>query len=408
MKVLHITGAYPVSESDSHGIIIAQLCESITEEGVTTFVLAPRQNARDLQETRNNITIYRYGYMPMQRLEMLPGTSGSFSALQHSFIAWINLPFFLFFEFVYAFRCIRREGIDIIHSHWIIPHGIIGALLSALCSKPHISSIHGSDAYIIQKTGFLKLYVSLIGVYTDLFTANSSFTTDQIIQALSTRKKEKIRTIPMGVNGDRFKKKNTVRKGVNKERFVLYVGRLIPLKGVLTLIAAMKQVTDTMEHITLRIIGDGPEYEKCQQLVQNLQLEKNIHLLGRIPNQDLCQYYHESDLFVLPSVVRAGQAEGLGVVLLEAMAAGVPVIGTKTGGIVDIITDGVNGLLVPPDDPDALAAAIVKILQNPDLAERFREAGRETIEDRFSWTVIAREFCTLYRQYYRRVIHGPA
>jgi len=92
------------------------------------------------------------------------------------------------------------------------------------------------------------------------------------------------------------------------------------------------------------------------------------------------------------------QTEGLGVVLLEVMASGVPVIGSNTGGIPDIIKDGVNGLLVQPGDPKALADAIIRIFEDRDLADRLREAGLETVKGRFSWDKISDQFIEVYRE----------
>jgi glycosyltransferase involved in cell wall biosynthesis len=121
--------------------------------------------------------------------------------------------------------------------------------------------------------------------------------------------------------------------------------------------------------------------------------------MGKVTDAELNQAYLGSTLFVLPSTERKGFVmEGLGVVLLEAMASGVPAIGSNTGGIPDIIEDGVNGLLVPPGDPDALAEAIIRILEDQDLADRFREAGLETVKGRFSWDKISDQFIEVYRE----------
>jgi len=123
-----------------------------------------------------------------------------------------------------------------------------------------------------------------------------------------------------------------------------------------------------------------------------------IEFTGRVDRNTLFVQYQQADLLVLPSVTMNGQTEGLGVVLLEAMAAGVPVIGSRTGGIPDIIEDGVNGLLVPPGDPGALADAILSILSDPDLADRFRTAGLQTVQERFSWDSIADRFIQVYKK----------
>lgn len=149
--------------------------------------------------------------------------------------------------------------------------------------------------------------------------------------------------------------------------------------------------------IQLIIIGDGPNREELIRLSDNLQMRSLICFLTKQDRLSLLSYYQNADIFVLPSIIFQNQTEGLGVVLLEAMASGVPVIGSNIGGIPDIIKDNVNGLLVPPGDSRALAMSIIMILQDPDLAERLRKAGLETVKEHFSWNAITEQFIDIYR-----------
>ena len=179
---------------------------------------------------------------------------------------------------------------------------------------------------------------------------------------------------------------------------ILFVGRLIDWKGVHTLVSSVKKVRDTVRNARLVIVGDGPERKSLADRVKELGLEDSVTFTGQVSDEELKDYYSRASVFVLPSITVNNQTEGLGVVLLEAMASGIPVIGSNTGGIPDIIEDKVNGLLVPPGDPDALAEAIIRIFEDRDLADRFREAGLETVKGRFSWDKISDQFIEVYRE----------
>jgi glycosyltransferase involved in cell wall biosynthesis len=132
--------------------------------------------------------------------------------------------------------------------------------------------------------------------------------------------------------------------------------------------------------------------------VRELKLEDCITFLGTVNNSTLIGYYHCADVFVLPSIQKLGNTEGLGVVLLEAMASGCPVIGTNVGGIPDIITDGDNGFLVPERDSAQLAEKIIRLLSDAKLRETFRKNGYARIDESFSWDRISDKFASVYQQ----------
>ena len=142
----------------------------------------------------------------------------------------------------------------------------------------------------------------------------------------------------------------------------------------------------------LDIIGAGPERPRLEQLVRELGLDGVVAFRGRVSEEELRRAYAGADAFVLPSVLDARQdTEGLGVVLLEAMNYSVPVIASDIGGIPDIVEHEQTGLLVPPGDEVALAAALTRVLGDRALARRLGDAGRERLRDEFSWDhIVAR------------------
>lgn len=170
------------------------------------------------------------------------------------------------------------------------------------------------------------------------------------------------------------------------ENLILYVGRLEPRKGVGVLISAMKHVEGT-----LLIAGTGSILPLLKEKAKRLGVLNRTRFLGHVEHSKLPKLYAASDVFVLPSL-----SEAFGIVLLEAMASGVPVIGTNVGGIPEII-DGC-GILTRPGDPKELASAINSVLNNQNFARRLGKLGRRKAERIYSWDIIAKKVEALYRE----------
>jgi glycosyltransferase involved in cell wall biosynthesis len=178
---------------------------------------------------------------------------------------------------------------------------------------------------------------------------------------------------------------------------VLFVGRLVERKGVAHLVEAIARLAGGSVGPRLEIVGDGPERTGLEALAQRLGVADRVVFRGKIPPAELQASYARAAVCVLPSVLDArGDTEGLGVVLLEAMNHGTPVIASRIGGIPDIVEDGVSGLLVPPGDADALAAALRRLRDDPALARRLGEAGRRRLREQFSWPAIVQRWLDLY------------
>ena len=159
----------------------------------------------------------------------------------------------------------------------------------------------------------------------------------------------------------------------------------------------MKHVQEKHENVMLKIVGSGPLERKLKALIKDLELERNVEILKNVSDMGLRNLYNSSDIFVLPSVLDSqGNTEGLGVVLLEAMACKLPVIGSDIGGIPDIIQDGETGLLVPEKDVTGLSRSIINLIEDEELRERIARTGYFNIKGRFSWEKIAEKYLKVY------------
>ena len=172
------------------------------------------------------------------------------------------------------------------------------------------------------------------------------------------------------------------RLGLNG-KILLTVARLTPWKGVDRMIEILPEIRRQIKEARLVVVGDGPELGNLQGLARELGLQAYVNFVGRVPHEEVPYYLRAADVFVLYSGY-----EGLPHIVLEAMAAGVPVILSNKGGNPEVIEDGVNGLLVPIGNQEKLKEAILRVLQDEALARRFVEESRERVKQDFRWDVL--------------------
>jgi glycosyltransferase involved in cell wall biosynthesis len=209
--------------------------------------------------------------------------------------------------------------------------------------------------------------------------------------------REDIQVIPMGVDVEFFDRALLQKKqpapGVENDKIVLYAGRLIDVKGVEYLVKALPLVLERQANAKLLVVGSGPCKGDLVSLAERLHVQDKVMFRDAVSQEELVRYYSMSDVFVLPSVItEGGETEGLGLVLLEAMACGVPVIGSAIGGIPDIIKDGDTGLLAQQKDPGDLAEKICRVLAEKDFGYGLGKRGRDFVKERFSWPSIGKRY----------------
>lgn len=290
------------------------------------------------------------------------------------------------------FPALRRLGRDaeIVHLHAPYPPGELAQLLLAAGRRTVIT--YHSD--IVKQAGLLRVYAPFLRAILRradavLVASPPYVQTSPFLAPVHQAFPGKVRVVHFGIDLARFAPTPATleRAAQLKARYgpgplILFVGRLRYYKGVSVLVQAMAQVTAQIPGARALIVGSGPMEGEIRQVMAQMGVTDSVILAGSLPDADLPAIYRAADLFVLPSIHRS---EALGIVQLEAMASGLPLVSTELGtGTSYVNRHGETGLVVPPQDPPALAAAIVQILGDGALSARFRAASQRRAAREFS------------------------
>lgn len=378
-KLLMTASTFPRWEGDTEPRFVLDLAKSLLPYFDVT-VLAPDCPDAAKTETLEGVKVLRYGYFPLRRFETLCYPGAIVPRIKQKKSRALLVPF-LVVSLWAKLLCIHRDY-DVIHAHWLIPQGIVQSCFST----PYLVTGHGGDVTSLN-SGILKALKRRCLQKAGAVTTVSSHL-QGVLQQLCPEKNADI--LPMGCDTTVFSPSKRVENyfGQNGKKVVLFVGRLAEKKGVTYLIEAMKQV-DAL----LVIAGDGPLRESLQR--QAAPLADKVRFVGSKTHEELQLLYPSADVFAAPSVqAKDGDIEGFGLVFLEAMASGLPVVASRSGGIPDLVHDGENGLLVEPGNPAALAAALTRILRNESLRRQFVTAGLHTAKEN-DYTVIGHRYSEL-------------
>jgi glycosyltransferase involved in cell wall biosynthesis len=385
IKILILTHNYIRFRGDHAGLFVHILSEGLQKCGHKVFILAPHQNQLRTKEILDEIEIHRFRYA-LPQMERLAYTGNMHELVAKS---WVNKFLFISFLFSFVFGAcglVFKKKVDVICAQWWIPGGLIGYLVSLLTRKPLIITAHGTDIRILEKSKIFSNLASLVFKRAKYITTVSSF----LKRNLTSRTKldaEKVKVIPMPTTPGRFSP-SPLPKG--KKKKILCVARFTQQKGLEFFIRACEILKDKGIDFEAQIVGEGPLKDLLQEEINGSNLGKDVSLVKIMPQEKLNQFYAESYLCVLPSI-----DEGFGLVLVEAQLCKRPVIGTKSGGIPDIIVDGMTGLLVPPKDHLSLASAMERILTDEKLAENLAEAGYLSATAKFSPETIQTKYLEL-------------
>jgi glycosyltransferase involved in cell wall biosynthesis len=293
-----------------------------------------------------------------------------------------------------SWRLARKFRPDLVHIHSGFPTGPLGYWLKLTCGIPYIITLHGGEVpgFLPEEVGTLHKILApatqIVWSSASAVVAVSEGLRDLSLQAVPSVRD--IQVIPNGVDCQYFSP-GQKPAGADGPVRLLFVGRVVRQKGLGYLLDALAMLSkDGITNWHLRIVGDGPLRPFLQEQAMQCGIADSVEFTGWLPFEEIPGEMRLADLFVLPSIV-----EGMPLVLLQAMASGLPVLATNVPGSVDLVHMGDNGLLVPPKDPAALAEALVALLSNRSACHSMGKRSRE-ISCTMDWAEIAQSYYTLY------------
>jgi len=291
-----------------------------------------------------------------------------------------------------------EEDFDVIHCHYG-PNGLIGVFLKDAGIAARVCTVfHGFDISCYPLARGRDVYSDLFKK-GDLFMPVSEHWRKELLDMGCPPEKTIVHRMGIALNTFEYRRHRIPSDGPAR---LLTVGRLVQKKGHRYAIEAVASLAVGGRDIEYTIAGDGPLRGDLEQLVETHSLRDRVRFLGAVDQEQVRRLYQESDVFVLPSV-RAddGDMEGVPVVLMEAMASGVPVVSTRHTGIEELVTDGVSGLLSPEKDVAALAEKLRYLLDHPHAAEALARAARHRVEGEFNIDNLNKRLETIYRNLMR-------
>ena len=302
---------------------------------------------------------------------------------------------------------------DIYETHAVSGYGVAEKLCKLGVDKPFIHVIHGvlADEYEQAKknrsisvrgriANYLMKYLSKLEKETakkaSTIVTISNYSKEKILEKYDIDS-SKIIIIPNGVDTEKFKpildiKAARQQFGLGEERYVLYVGSLIPRKGLSHLIKAAKQTIADQPETVFIIVGEGPLRSKLEGTIKAANMQRNFKFIGNINEAQLPTLYSCTDVFVLPSI-----QEGQGIVLLEAQAAGKPVVAFNIGGVNETVKNQETGLLIETGNTEALANGLLRLLSDDELRTKMGANGRQFVAKNFTWNICAQKMLDLYQ-----------
>ena len=388
-KVLMLTSTLPRWEGDTEPRFVLDLAKHLSKD-FDIELLAPHATGAARREVLEGVPLTRFRYW-IPRWQSVAYEGGVSWRLRENPLRLFQVPFFMLALVWNIVRRLRHDGrVDLIHAHWIIPQGLAAVIARGLSGSrvPIVCTSHGGDLFGLRGA----LWNTLKG-----WVLQRSNAVTVVSNAMAARVKEIAAgvdplVIPMGTDlRNQFTPPRDPREPPLHR--LLFVGRLVEKKGVTYLLDALRQVLQTHPSVVLDIVGHGPLRPELETKADRLGLGDSVRFMGPVRHADLPARYQEADIAVFPFIeASSGDQEGFGLVTVEAMGCGCPVVVSALPAVRDVISSPEIGVLVPPADAAELAQAIRSIIESPAESLKRAQNARCYAKSRFDWSVSSSHF----------------
>lgn len=390
-RLLVLSSTYPRWAGDPEPGFVHELCARLTAT-FEVHVVCPHAPGALSEGELDGVRVHRFRYAP-SRLETLVQGGGILGNLRQRPWKWLLVPFFFIGLAIKTWRLNRRLRPACIHAHWIIPQGLVLAGLGLLRAglPPFLLTSHGGDLFALRGWPFERLKRAVVRRAAVVTVVGGAMAAEAVRLGVSPGR---VRVASMGVD---FETRFTPGPPEGRRRGeILFVGRLVEKKGLAHLIEAMPAIVERQPDARLLVAGGGPEEAALRALADHTGVAGRVEFLGALPQAALPDLYRRASVFVAPFVVAAdGDREGLGLVTVEAIACGCPVVVGDLPVLDDLFTAAEADLRVDPRRHDQLAGCIAAQLEMPAEACARALQLRDRLATRFGWEPIAHAYARL-------------
>lgn len=388
--LLVLTSTFPRWAGDHEPPFVFELARRLTAHFEVT-VLAPHARGAKHLEMMDGVRVERFRYAPAA-LERLAYDGGIPTRLRRQPWLAVLVPLFILGQLIHARRLVRRLQPQAIHAHWLLPQGLVAVLgVAAGRRRPRLLvTAHGADLHGLN-TGPARWIKRLVLRRADVISVVSGSLASHITPLITTP--GKLHVAPMGVD---LMQTFVPASEKSRGQTLVFAGRLVEKKGLAQLLDALPMILSHRPDCRLLVAGDGPLRATLEARAQRLDVAAHVVFQGRYRNDELPGIFGQADVGVFPFQIAAGgDQEGLGLVTVEAMGCGLPVVVGDVPAVHDVVAHEHNGLIVPAGDSTALAAQILRLLDDPALATRLAITAREEAMARFDWQVVTDRYAQL-------------
>lgn len=410
MKVCILTHTFPRYKKDFTAPFMDGVALGILEAGNEIFVLTPFTPGFKRKKSDQKYKIITYKYIFPDSLHKLGYSQTLTNDMELKLIVWLLSPLMYLFATIALIKLIRKEKIDLVNAHWILPNGFIAGVAKLFTGVVVVSTLPGSDVYMAEKNSFFSLLARFATRASDWVTSNSPQLLDDLARINTGDKgeqkklKKKFSPIIYGVYPDKFKPLTIWKEKIRKELkvpkgdlVVLGVGRLVAKKGFRYLVEAAPSVLKKEKNVTFVIIGEGGQRCELEELAKKLKVYDYFRFPGWADYEKLVHYYNFGDVFILPSVRdEEGNLDDQSVSVVEAMACGKPIVTTDFPGYRIVVEEGENGFLLKEKDSKQIANSLIKLVVSKRLRDKMGKKSRELVIKKFSWKAIGKQYTQLF------------
>jgi len=399
--VVMVTTSYPRFPGDSVGTFMEPIARSVAARGHVVHIVAPWHPLVQRAPYEDGVHFHFFKYAPVPTLNVFGYASAMRADVNLRGAAYVAAPLAMAAGWRAARKVARRQGATVMHGHWVVPGGFMAA--TAAPDLPLVVSLHGSDVYVAETLGPARRAAAYVFRRAGAVTACSADLAARAIRLGADKSRTEV--VPYGVDVERFRPQANVREarraglGVSPDDLLVSAaGRLVRKKGFEYLVEAIGLMA-AQPRVVLAIAGEGDLRGELEERARSAGVPDRVRFLGNLTQDDVAAHFAAADIVVVPSVRDdSGNVDGLPNVVLEALAAGAPLITTPAGGIGAVVEHGRTALVVSERDGSALAGAIATLAMDRTARARLGEAGRRLVTERYGWAAAAASFESAYRR----------